>query len=233
MQLVLLRIGRLGSSKPAVDLGLEFSLTFLHALIAHRLVLGRVRLDLRTIERHMSELHQPRLFRKLQHLHEQSSQSLQMPSPELRYRTEIRRIPRHDHHEVGPLLASLGNPTRGIDPARIAGEQQRCHHARVEWRLAQLAPVAADQLGEIKTFPNQRDDKSREVARRHIILHACRQELRLIDFPGTKEFAHNSGQNLTRTRKSSDYSDRLLVSRFRSSHHSAAPSFANFGIEGH
>jgi hypothetical protein len=26
---------------------------------------------------------------------------------------------------------------------------------------------------------------------------------------------------------------RALVSRLRSSHHSAAPSFANFGIEGH
>ena len=39
-----------------------------HALIAHRLVLGGVRLDLRPVERHMAELRQPRPLAQLENL---------------------------------------------------------------------------------------------------------------------------------------------------------------------
>ncbi|ESW76192.1 hypothetical protein X772_32340 [Mesorhizobium sp. LSJC280B00] len=84
VELVLLPIGRLRGFEPAVDLGLELRFPLLHALVAHRLVLGRVGLDLGAVERHVPELHQSRLLGKLEDLHEQRSQRLQMPSAELR-----------------------------------------------------------------------------------------------------------------------------------------------------
>src|SRR5262249_47967855 len=56
VELVLLPIGRLRGFEPAVDLGLQFRFPLLHALVAHRLVLGRVGLDLGAVERHVPEL---------------------------------------------------------------------------------------------------------------------------------------------------------------------------------
>ena len=69
VELVLLCIGGFGRGQPAVDLGLKLRFPLLHALIAHRPVFRGVRSDLRAVERHVPELHQARLFRKLQYLH--------------------------------------------------------------------------------------------------------------------------------------------------------------------
>lgn len=44
----------------------------------------------------------------------------------------------------------------------------------------------------------------------HVILHARRQTLCLIDLPGAKVLAHNPARNQTRPRLTSDYSDTLL-----------------------
>jgi hypothetical protein len=41
---------------------------------------------------------------------------------------------------------------------------------------------------------------------RHVILHRCRQQLRLVDLPGAIVLAHAPGQNPTRAGKSTDYS---------------------------
>ena len=60
--LVFLGVRSLGRAQPPLDLGLELRRTLLHALVAHRLVLGGVRLDLRPVERDMAELHKSRLF---------------------------------------------------------------------------------------------------------------------------------------------------------------------------
>lgn len=68
--LILRGIRRLGGRQHASDLGLQFRLALLHALITHRLVFRRVRLDLRTIQRDMTELDQPGRLAQLQNLHE-------------------------------------------------------------------------------------------------------------------------------------------------------------------
>ena len=68
--LVLLGVHSLGGAQPFRYLGLELRRTLLHALVAHRLVLGGVRLDLRPVERDMAELHKPRLFAQLENLAE-------------------------------------------------------------------------------------------------------------------------------------------------------------------
>src|SRR3984885_4843540 len=66
VELVLLRVGPFRSFKPAIPFGAKLRLTRLHAFVAHRLVFGGVRLDLRAVERDMPELRQPGFFRKLQ-----------------------------------------------------------------------------------------------------------------------------------------------------------------------
>ena len=60
VQLVLLRVGGFGGSQPPVDLRLQFSLAFFHAIVARRLVPGCIRVDLRAFERHVTERHQTR-----------------------------------------------------------------------------------------------------------------------------------------------------------------------------
>ena len=70
VELVLLCIGGFGRDQSAVDLGLKLRFPLLHALIAHRLVFRGVRFDLSAVERHVPELHQAGLFRKLRYLHE-------------------------------------------------------------------------------------------------------------------------------------------------------------------
>ena len=61
------------SFKPAIHFGAKLRLTRLHAFVAHRLVSGGVRLDLRAVERDMPQLRQPGFFRKLQHLQKTAS----------------------------------------------------------------------------------------------------------------------------------------------------------------
>ena len=211
VKLVLFRIGRPGGFEPAVDLGLKLCFPLLHALIAHRFVLRRVRLDLGTIERHVPKLHQASLLGELQHLHEQAGQALKVPLAELRDGAEVRRITRHDHHEVRPLYRRLGDPPRRIKPARVAMQKQCRHHPRVKRRLTQHARVTAHDRVQIEAFSDQRDNQPRHVVLGHIILHVRRQKLGLIDFPEAKILAHAHNRNQTRTHLTSDYSDRLLV----------------------
>ena len=195
VQPILLRIRGLGGFEPAVDLGLKLRFPLLHPLVAHRLVFRRIRLDLGAVQRHMPELHQAGLLGKLQHLHEQSGQRFEMPSAELRDRAEVRRVASHDHHEVRALHRRSGDPARGIDAACITMQKQRRHHPRIKRRLSERARVTADNRAKIKIFPDQRYDQPREVVLGHVVLHARRQKLCLIDLPGAKILAHNSARN--------------------------------------
>jgi hypothetical protein len=158
---VLLRIGGLRGFEPAVNLGRQLRFALLHALVAHRLVLGGIRLDLAAVERNVPELHQPGPLNQLQYLHEQRRQRLQMPSAELRDRAEVGRVPRHHHHEVRPLHCRLGDPPRRVDPARVTMQKQRRHHPWIKRRLTEHACVAAGNRGKIKLFPDQRHNQPR------------------------------------------------------------------------
>src|SRR6202011_3688300 len=59
-------------------------------------------------------------------------------------------------------------------------------------------------------LPHQLNDKPRDMAFRHEVLHIRRQQQCLIDIPGAKILAHSSSLNQTRSKLNSDYSDRLL-----------------------
>src|SRR4029077_13472448 len=92
----------------------------------------------------------------------------------------------------------------------IAVQQKSHHHARVERRLPEPAHIAARDLLEIEALPHQFNDKPRDMAFRHEVLHIRRQQQCLIDIPGAKILAHSPRLNQTRSELNSDYSDTLL-----------------------
>src|SRR2546425_3393243 len=136
-----------------------------------------------------------------------------MALAEVADRSEVRRIKRDNHHEIVPLAAGSSNASRRIQPACIAMEQKRNHHARIERRLAQPTPIAAHDLPEIQALPHQPNDKPRDVVLGHEVPYIRRQKQRLIDLPGAKVLAHSPSLNQTRWALNSDYSDRLLGCR--------------------
>src|SRR5436190_2710779 len=133
-----------------------------------------------------------------------------MALAEVADRSEVRRIERDNHHEIVPLAAGSRNAPRRIQPACIAMQQKRNHHARIERRLAQPTPIAAHDRLEIQALPHQPNDKPRDVVLGHEVPHIRRQKQRLIDIPGAKVLAHSPSLNQTRWHLNSDYSDRLL-----------------------
>ena len=187
-----MRVGCLRSFKPAIHFGAKLRLARLHAFVAHRLVLGGVRLDLRAVERDMPQLRQPGFLRQLQHLQKQPHQRRQTTLPEVGDRAEIWRVVRHDHHEIDPLGAGLRDPQRGIKTRAIGIEQQGRHQARIEWRLTKPALIACDDLRQIQMLARQGDDELRQMVPRHIIDDRSRRELRLINLPRSKMSAHPS-----------------------------------------
>ena len=54
---ILFGIGLFGRSQQRIDLLLQPRLGLVHVLVAHRLVLAGVRLDLCAVDRHMAQLH--------------------------------------------------------------------------------------------------------------------------------------------------------------------------------
>jgi len=192
--LVLLGVRSLGRAQPARDLGFKLSRALGHAFVAHRLVLGGVRLDLRPVERDMAKLHQPRLLAKLQNLGKQSGERLQMALAEVGDGAEIRRIEPHDAHEVDPLARRLGDPARGVDAIAIAVQQQRRHHRRIKRRLPALARVSRCDLAKVEALEHKRQNKAGQVVPADKVLHARRQQQRLIDRPGPERLAHEHKQ---------------------------------------
>src|SRR6478736_710516 len=99
-----------------------------------------------------------------------------MALAEVADRSEVRRIERDNHHEIVPLAAGSSNAPRRIQPACIAMQQKRNHHARIERRLAEPTHIAAHDRLEIQALPHQPNDKPRDVVlgistrRREILL---------------------------------------------------------------
>ena len=93
-------VGGLGPIEPGAHFPLQAQLRPAHPLIAHRLVLARVGLHLRTIERHVPELDQPRLLTQQQHLHEQPLQRPQVALAKIARRAKVRPVQSRHRHEV-------------------------------------------------------------------------------------------------------------------------------------
>ncbi len=197
-RLVLPRVRRFGSAHPLGDLGVEFRRPLGHALVAHRLVFRGVRLDLRSVERDMPELRQPGPFAQLQNLGEQAGERLQVSLAEIRDGAEIRCVEADDAHEVDPFARRLGDPARRVDPVAISVKQQRRHHRRIKRRLSARAPIGSLDLTKIKMPDHKRQHKARQVVLPHEVLHARRQQQRLIDRPRAESLAHKQAESNSR-----------------------------------
>ena len=138
----------------------------------------------------MTELHQLGLLAQLEHLDEQPRQSLQVPLAELTNGPEIRRVERHNTHEINALAAGLGDPPRGVDAAAIRIEQKRRHHRRIKWRLAFLAEITGRDLDQVQLLGHKAHHEASEMVFAHKVLRARRQQLRFVDLPGAKYLAH-------------------------------------------
>src|SRR5260370_25893583 len=117
-----------------------------------------------------------------------------MPPPELAHRPEVGRIQSNDHQEVGPLPTRLGDPSRRVDAAAIAVQQQRCHHRRIVRRLTLLARVARADLRQREMLPNQAHHQPRQMILANEVLHRGRKQLRLVDAPGAEALGNNLNQ---------------------------------------
>ena len=80
---VLLLVDLLGLGQQLGNLFLQPLVVFLHALVAHRFVLGRVRLHFGPVQRDRAKLHQSCLLAQAQNLHEESRQRVQVHSPKI------------------------------------------------------------------------------------------------------------------------------------------------------
>ena len=113
-----------------------------------------------------------------------------MPPTELRDSAEIRRIERHDAHEIDALTARLGNAARGVDAAAIGVQQQCRHHYRIERRLSAIAVITGGDRGEIDLIAHQAHHKAGKIVLGHQIRHQRRQQQWFINLPRAKCLAH-------------------------------------------
>ena len=180
VQSVLLRIHRLGLSEQPGHLLLQLASLLLHPAVTHRLVLRRVRPNLRPVERHVPQPRQPSLSAQLQHLHEQLAQRRQVPLPELRDRVVIRMLIRRQNAECQRAIRRLLDLPRTRNPDAVAVQQQTRHHSRIIRRLPALRPVVRIVNRRQVQRRNHVLDKIHQIILRQPILHVRRQQEQLI-----------------------------------------------------
>ena len=117
---VLRRILRVGSLQDLFHFGLQPLLRFPHLLITRRLVLAGIALQFAAIDRHMPQLHQPRLLTQLQRLAKQSRQRPQMPFPKLRQRAVVRMFVRRQVAKPNIFVRRRLYLARAVDPLAVA-----------------------------------------------------------------------------------------------------------------
>jgi hypothetical protein len=94
-------------------------------------------------------------------------------------------------------------------------KQQRCHHRRVKRRLPTLARVSRFDLTKLEMLEHKRQNKAGQVVLADKLLHARRQQQRLIDRPPAEGLAHSQHNpiRVPAAKVFRYYSDRLLTSK--------------------
>ena len=107
---VLLVIHLLGPIQQLLNLLRQLRFLLFHPSVTHRPVLRCVRPDLGAVQRHMTQLHQPRSLAQRQHLQKQTRQRGQVVLAEVANRAEVRCVVRSQHPERYVLVETLGDP---------------------------------------------------------------------------------------------------------------------------
>ena len=131
----------------------------------------------------MAELHKPRLFAQLENLREQSRKRLQVPLAEVGDGVEIGRISptmlrKSTRSRVAVAIGAKNKPHCN------SREQQPRHHRRVKRRLPALARIRGFDLTKVEMLEHKRQNEASQVVRADKVLHARRQQQRLIVSPG-------------------------------------------------
>ena len=106
---VFLIIRCLGLSQQLRYLRRQLRCLLLHPLVTHRLMLRCVGLDLRAVQRHVPQLHQPRLLTQRQYLYEQARQRIHIILAKVGDGPEVRCVVRRQHPEGDVLVETLGD----------------------------------------------------------------------------------------------------------------------------
>ena len=134
--------------------------TLLHALVAHRLVLGGVRLDLRPVERDMAELHKSRLFAQLENL------------PDIRKRLQVPLAEVGDGANRGSSPTMLRKSTRSRAALRSGATSRRRCNSRtatapssspVKRRLPALARIRGFDLTKVERLEHKRQNEASQM----------------------------------------------------------------------
>ncbi len=131
-------IGGLGLLQQLANFSSKIPLLFLHPFVAHRLVLGRIRLYFASIQSHAAEFYRTRSQRQLQHLLKETLKRLKVNLAEIRNSTKVRLVAGSEHSKRHILDEPFLDLPRGKYPDAVSVNQYLRHHSGVVGRLAAI-----------------------------------------------------------------------------------------------
>ena len=174
------RIRRLRLLEQRRDLRVEPCLLRHHPAITHRLVLRRIRLDLRAIQGDVSQLDQARPLTECQDLHEQVGQRGQMLLAEVTDRPEIRPLVRREDAKRHILFQLAGNLPRSRYAHGVGIEQNRDQHPRIVGGIAARHPTIGLEDRRQVQFGDQIRDEVGQVVLWQPLPQRRRQQPQLV-----------------------------------------------------
>src|ERR1039458_4575041 len=197
---ILFGIGLFGGGQQRIDLLLQARLGLVHVLVAHRLVLAGVGLDLGSIEGHMAQLHQSSLGTQQQSLCEKTRERIQMTLAELGDGGVVGVLIAGKITEGHVLECARLNLARTVEAPRVPVQEQADHHLRRVGRLpaAILLSVRGIDGAQIqRRYHIQK--KAGQVALGKPIVKRWGKQKRLVDRVRNEVLAHESNlkQNTT------------------------------------
>ena len=186
---VLAGVRRRRGVHPGGDLGFQLLSPLAHPLVAHRLVLRGVGLDLRPIKRDMAELDSPARSHR-RNTWPKAPTTRSMTLAELRDRARNPGVKPNDAHEIDAFPAGLGDP---------ATNRPRCNSRRAKAPSSSPDRTVVDAInpldppgrsprppGSGRTAPGDLVDE---------LLDRRRQQHRFIDLPGAVALAHRQAES--------------------------------------
>src|SRR6202521_38994 len=138
----------------------------------------RVRRDARRIDRHVSQLAQLRLAGQFHHLREHIIQRSRLSPAKVVQRPVVRRGPRRQIAKRQILAKALLQPPRTRHPQRVGIQPNRYQHLRSIGRPAFFSILAPEHFHV--QFRHDPANQKAQVIRSQYILHARRQQIRLL-----------------------------------------------------
>jgi hypothetical protein len=183
-------IDPLGLGQEGGDLLLQLPFRLGHPTVAHGLVLGGVGEDLRAIEGHVPELHQPGPLAEPEHLGEQGGQGRQVGLPEGGDGVVVRVLIRREDAVGDLLVRRLLDLARGGLPRAVAIEEELHQQRRVVRGLA--SPIAGlirrEDRRQVQGLIHHLADEGGRVVLREPVAESRRQQEQLVGVVGLEGF---------------------------------------------